>query len=133
MVDMLIGKIFYVSSIIKCRPTALGQALGLVGSGDIPALGMARALGQGTGVSPFLGALGQAAGLGFADLDAVEAALAKRLTQSDDLAGGGVAIEAQVFDGFPVAAAEVVGGLDGDVAVGGEDELEFAAPAVRAD
>ena len=34
---------------------------------------------------------------------------------------------------FPDAAAEVLGGLDGDVAVGGQDELEFAALAVGAD
>ena len=91
------------------------------------------ALGRGTGMSPLLGVLGRAAGLGFAGLDAVEAALAKRLAQSDDLAGGGVAIEAQALHGFPVTAAEVVGGLDGDVAIGRQDELEFAALAVGAD
>ena len=72
-------------------------------------------------------------GSGFADLDAVEAAVAEGFAEPDDLAGGGIAVEVQALHGFPDAAAEVVGGLDGDVAVGGQDELEFAALAVGAD
>ena len=84
-------------------------------------------------MSPLPAALGQAGGLGFADLDAVEAAVAEGFAEPDDLAGGGIAFEVQALHGFPDAAAEVVGGLDCEVAVGGQDKLEFAALAVGAD
>ena len=44
-------------------------------------------------MSPLPAALGKAGGLGFADLDAVEAAVTEGFVEPNDLAGGGVAVE----------------------------------------